>query len=398
MMIIFLIVNVFIDYYIWRRIISSTRRRWPGVAYAWSSLVCFLFLVVTVCLPRRSGSDSVLVSIMWMLYAYFSIYIPKIVYCLFSFIDYIPRLWRHRRWSAGSWIGTVMAVAVFCVMWWGALINRNTYDIKEVAIEFDDLPEAFDGYKIAQFSDFHVGTYGNDTTFVSKVVDAMNGAGVDVMLFTGDIVNRRTDELLPFVGTLSRLEARDGVYSVLGNHDYGDYSSWPDDSAKAANMALMLDLQRSMGWKMLNNRTEFLHAGADSIALIGVENWGDPPFTVYGDLDKAYPCQADSTFKILMTHNPAHWVNKISDNDTVNIALALSGHTHAMQMEVAGKSPAAWRYPTWGGLYADKDERHRLYVNIGLGTVGIPARIGATPEITIITLKKKNNSTRQHEQ
>ena len=208
------------------------------------------------------------------------------------------------------------------------------------------------------------------------------------MLFTGDIVNRRTDELLPQVKPLSRLKAADGVYSILGNHDYGDYKKWPSAEMKSENMDMMYRLQRDMGWNLMNNRSEYIRRGNDSIALIGVENWGDPPFTVYGDLDKAYPMQSDSTFKILMTHNPAHWSEKIADNDTVNIALSLSGHTHAMQCQIGSWSPAEWRYDNWGGLYDDLSSRHKLYVNIGLGTVALPARIGATPEITVLTLRK----------
>ncbi len=254
--------------------------------------------------------------------------------------------------------------------------------------EFADLPEDFDGYKIVQFSDFHVGTYGSDTAFVSEVVDVMNGLGADAIFFTGDIVNRRTGELTPFVKPLSRLHAPDGVYSILGNHDYGDYCTWESDADKAENLEEMKSLQKEMGWELLNNSTVYLREGADSIALVGVENWGEPPFKAYGDLDKAYPNQSDSVFKILLTHNPMHWVERISGNDTVNIDLALSGHTHAMQMQIGGWSPSKWRYPTWGGLYGDESGAHKLYVNIGLGTVAIPARIGATPEITLITLKR----------
>lgn len=387
-MILLMVVNVFVDYYIWRRITAVARRRFWGVAYAWSSLLCLAFLVVAVSLPRRSGSDEVLLCIMWMLYAYFTIYIPKYLFCIVSFIDYLPRLWHRRRWKAASVTGAVLALCLFVVMWWAALVNRTSYQVKYVEVGFEDLPEKFDGYRIAQFSDFHVGTYGRDTSFVSEIVDALNGQGVDAIMFTGDIVNRRTEELVPFVNTLSRLSAPDGVYSILGNHDYGDYCDWKSDADKRDNMSLMCRLQGDMGWRLLNNDTEFIRRDGDSIAVIGVENWGDPPFTVYGDLSKAYPQQSDSTFKILLTHNPAHWTETIADNDTVNIGLALSGHTHAMQMEVGGVSPAVWRYPTWGGLYNDNSGHRKLYVNIGIGTVAIPARIGATPEITVFTLKK----------
>ena len=387
-MIILIVVNVFVDIYIWRCIVNKERKRWPGVVYAWSSLFFIIFIIVTVALPRRSGSDTVLLAVMWMLYTYLSVYISKYVFCIISFIGLIPRLWRGKRWKAMNIIGSVAAIAVFVTMWWGALINRTRYQIKEVEIEFADLPDAFDGYRVLQFSDFHVGTYGSDTTFVSEIVDVINNQSADLVLFTGDIVNRRTDELLPQVKPLSPLKAADGVYSILGNHDYGDYKKWPSAEMKSENMDMMYRLQRDMGWNLMNNRSEYIRRGNDSIALIGVENWGDPPFTVYGDLDKAYPMQSDSTFKILMTHNPAHWSEKIADNDTVNIALSLSGHTHAMQCQIGSWSPAEWRYDNWGGLYDDLSSRHKLYVNIGLGTVALPARIGATPEITVLTLRK----------
>lgn len=389
--IVLILIGVFVDCYIWRQIVGSSRRRWRGVAYAWSSLLMLIFIIVAVSLPRRSGSGGTLLCVMWMLYAYFSVYIPKYLYCIISFVGLIPRLWHGRRWTVFNPIATVVTVVVFVVMWWAAVVNRISYQINEITIEFADLPKEFDGYKIVQFSDFHVGTYGSDTAFVSEVVDVMNGLGADAIVFTGDIVNRRTDELLPFVEPLSRLHAPDGVYSILGNHDYGDYSTWKSPEEKADNLRLMRTLQKNMGWRLLDNSTAYLRSGGDSIALIGVENWGEPPFKTYGDLDKAYPVQSDSVFKILLTHNPMHWVNTIADNDSVNIDLALSGHTHAMQMQIGGWSPSKWRYPTWGGLYSDKAGDHKIYVNIGLGTVAIPARIGATPEITLITLKALND-------
>lgn len=386
-MMVLMVVNILIDVYIWRRIVDVTKKRWQGVAYAWSSLFCLLYCIVVVSLPRRNGSEESLVTIMWLLYAYFSIYLPKYVFCLFSWIGMIPKLWHHRRWEWLDWGGAVLAFILFVVMWWGAVVNRTSYKINEVELVYNGLPKAFDGYKIVQFSDFHVGTYGSDTAYVSKVVDVMNDIGADAIFFTGDIVNRRTCELEPFIEPLSRLKAPDGVYSILGNHDYGDYSDWKTPGDKAANMEEMYRDQARMGWKLLRNETAYIYSDSDSIAVIGVENWGDPPFSVYGDLKKSYPALGDSTFKILLTHNPAHWVAEISDNDSVNVPLSLSGHTHAMQIQVGDWSPAKFRYPTWGGLYQDKKKNHSLYVNIGLGTVAIPSRIGATPEITVFTLK-----------
>lgn len=386
--ILLILFNLLIDGYILLVLRRSIRKKLVVRSFAASIIFFIIYAVVMVALPRRSGSDRVLIADMWMLYAYFSIYLPKYLFCIFSLIGQIPRLWHGKRWRIPDAAGSIAAFVLFCIMWWAAAINRLSYHINEVDLYFDNLPEQFDGYRMVQFSDFHTGTYDNDTSYVHKIVDLINRQDADVILFTGDIVNRHTGELLPFVNTLARLKAADGVHSVLGNHDYGDYCEWPSPEAKHDNQMLMDSLQSSMGWNLLNNRTVFLHEGSDSIALIGVENWGDPPFTTYGNLDKAYPTQSDNTFKILLTHNPAHWTQAIADNDTVNIALSLSGHTHAMQCQIGSWSPAKYRYSTWGGLYFDKSKRHQLYVNIGLGTVALPARIGATPEITVFTLHK----------
>lgn len=387
-MIILIVFNLLVDGYIWsvlRRVVCNRR---VSKAYAVSSLLLILYAVVIVALPRRRGGDSLLLADMWMLYSYFTIYVPKLVFALFSLSAMLPMLWKRHISRPLLLTGTVVAVFTFVVMWWGALVNRTRCQVKEITLCFDRLPEAFDGYRMVQFSDFHVGTYGSDTTFVSEVVKTINGLNPDVIFFTGDIVNRRTDELPPFTATLSRLSAPDGVISILGNHDYGDYSEWPSAQAKADNLTRMHALQADMGWSLLLNSSEILKRGGDSIAVVGVENWGDPPFSVYGDLGKAYPALGDSVFKILLTHNPAHWVEEVASCDSVEIPLSLSGHTHAMQIEVGGWSPAKYRYPTWGGLYSDSDGSHMLYVNIGVGAVALPMRIGATPEITLITLRR----------
>lgn len=385
---ILLLFAIAIDFYLWRRIRTVSKNKiWSRVHVA-VAVIFNLALLLVICVPKRSGGNSGLELIMWTLYTYFSVYIPKFLFVIFDLIAALPLLWKRNRWKWLSVTGIVIGVIVFIVMWWGALINRYSIDVRNVDVEIAGLPEEFDGFTIAQISDLHVGTYGTDTAFVSDVVDRVNSLSPDIVAFTGDIVNRRSSELRPFVSSLSRLRGRDGVFSILGNHDYGDYYSWPSPQAKADNMTELLDMQSKMGWKMLNNATAFVYRGNDSIAIVGVENVGDPPFTVYGDLDMAYEALDDPTVKILLSHNPAHWVEDIKDSPDKNIALTLSGHTHAMQMSAFGLSPAALRYPTWGGLYSDEDG-HQLYVNIGIGEVAIPARIGATPEITLITLRRK---------
>lgn len=388
-LIIFILVNLLVDWYIYRAIIQRTKSRLGGRAYLCLTAVMTVLIIVAALLPRRSGSQSVLLADMWLIYAYLSVYIPKYIFLMVDCIAKIPRLWKHRRVKFLSRIGVVLALIVFIGMWWGALVNRYSLEVKDVDVELADLPDVFDGYKIVQFSDFHVGTYGADTAFVANVVDEINRLDPDLIVFTGDIVNREASELRPFVSPLSRLRAHDGVMAILGNHDYGDYKDWVTAEDKKDDRRQMVSHFGTMGWRLLLNETVMIHRGNDSIAIIGVENIGDPPFKVYGDLKKAYETTSDKTVKILLSHTPAHWVGDIKNKPDNNIALTLSGHTHAMQIELFGVSPAALRYPTWGGLYSDSLGRY-LYVNIGLGTVGMPMRVGAPPELTLITLNKQN--------
>lgn len=385
---ILLLIGVLIDIYIYRRM-----RRY-GASRMWCAIHCTVAVVVSGALlavtvfPKKSAGDAMLDVLMWTAFAYLSVYFPKFVAALFLLVQQALGRIMHRPLRGIGIAGATVATAIFGLLWWGALINRYNIDVREVEVDIDGLPEAFDGYRIVQLSDIHTGSYGHDDRFLQRVTDAANGANADIILFTGDIVNRHSAELRPFMGALSRLDAPDGVVSVLGNHDYGDYYRWPSEQAHRADVDTLCRLQRAMGWQMLNNSHRFVHRGSDSIAIIGVENIGEPPFSVHGDLGRAYPALADSTIKILMTHNPRHWTDSIAGDPDARVALTLSGHTHAMQCELFGASPAALRYPTWGGLYTDSLGRH-LYVNIGIGEVGMPARIGATPEVTVITLRKK---------
>ncbi len=389
-MLVLVMVNLAADTYIYIQCRRRFRSLIPAKFQLFSAIALYLLLAVVVCLPYRSGSETLLTAVMWLLFGYFSVYIPKYLFVVFDLVASVPKLFGRRRFRWLTLAGAFAGCVLFIAMWWGALINRYRVDVREVTVECAGLPAAFDGYCIVQFSDLHVGTYGDDTSFVEKVVDRINSLNPDLIVFTGDIVNRRTDEIVPFVNVLSGLEAPDGVVSILGNHDYGDYSDWESPEAKAHNMAEMYKAQSDMGWRLLLNEHIFLHRGNDSVAVIGVENIGDPPFHSYGSLYKAYPDVSDDNAKILLSHNPAHWVDSVSGKDAVNIDLTLSGHTHAMQIEVCGVSPAVFRYRTWGGLYSPENGfGGKLYVNIGLGTVGIPMRLGATPEITVITLTSR---------
>lgn len=380
-------IGILVDIYVYRRMRCHHVRRGWCVAYVVLAVLCGLALPAVVLTPKGIGDDSQLLLLMWTLFSYFTVYLPKYIFTLFSLAGRLAGriLHRNTRWVGIA--GAVLGAAVFLLMWEGVFFGRFDTRVREVEVEIPGLPAAFDGYRIVQFSDIHVGSYGGDTAYMASVVDEINAMRPDVILFTGDAVNRHSAELRPFAATLGRLRAPGGVWSVMGNHDYGDYYEWPSEQAHAADPDSLREIQRGMGWHVLDNAHAWLRAGRDSVALIGVENIGDPPFKCYGSLDAAYP--HSTAVKILMTHNPQHWVDSVADRPGRDIALTLSGHTHAMQMELFGLSPAAWRYPTWGGLYSDR-AGHKLYVNIGLGEVALPARIGqARPEITLITLRPK---------
>ncbi|MDE5877657.1 MAG: metallophosphoesterase [Muribaculaceae bacterium] len=399
------LLSIAIDWYIRNDIRYFTRKgsRWPRV-YTVSAVMCWIFLIVTVSLPRRSENDDIL-TVMWMLYSYLTVYAAKLVYVICALIGRILSVGKPRRFASGLWVGVPLGILTFVCMWWGVLVTRRQIEVNNVNVYSPKLPYAFEDYRIAQISDIHVGTWGNDTTFISQLVDAVNAQQADLIVFTGDIVNRRTEELRPFLDVLSRLHAKDGVLSILGNHDYGDYVDWHNEEDHVANNHQLWEWEREMGWTLLNNDYVLLRRNDECIAIIGVENWGEPPFHTYGDLDKAYPAPGDSTasltderYKLLLSHNPEHW-NRIVSKDT-NVDLTLAGHTHAMQFMLRfGNwkwSPSQYRYEQWGGLYErlnKNGEPVSLYVNIGSGEVAMPFRIGATPEITVLTLHRGKPET-----
>ena len=394
MMSILFIVNFCADFIIWRDVKRSFKNRWQTKVVIALLLSIWALLIIAVLSPRRdAGAD--LQPIMWMLYTFLSLFIPKLLYALFSLLSRVSLFWRAKHLSVLKYIGGVLAIVSFVAIWWGALVTRNDIEVTRQTVKFENLPKSFDDYKIVHISDIHAGTWGTDTAFLSNMVDTVNALNPDLVLFTGDIVNRNTKEIYPFVNALSRLKAKQGVYSVLGNHDYGDYMDWSSAIEKERNNRELIDVQNKMGWRMLNNEYCWVRKDNDSIAIIGVENWGEPPFSVYGDLRKAYSNLNDENFKVLLTHNPEHWKREVSEIS--NIDLSLSGHTHGMQFVLQfGNwkwSPAVWKYKEWGGLYTKENpegKELKLYVNIGLGEVALPFRLGATPEVTLITLKKEN--------
>lgn len=338
--------------------------------------------VAVMPLGEASTFNSTFVTGQYMLYTFFALVAPKAIGMA---VYGLGRLIRQRWMTICAFI---VAALVFGVMWWGAIVTPGKIEVKEVELYFDRLPEGFDGYRIVQWSDSHLGTYNGRRAIVERQVKTINDLHPDMICFTGDLVSRKTDEALPYRDLLAQLDAPDGVFSVLGNHDYDNYVRWDNPKDQVADRKALCDLQKEAGWRLLNDDYAIIKHGGDQIVLIGTENYGDHPFEKRGNLARAYSASRDGNFKIELQHNPYAW--RASTLPNSNVDLMLSGHTHAWQLMLKlGNwqwSPASMRYPEWGGAY--REGNRWLYVNIGTGMVGPPMRIGATPEITVITLRK----------
>lgn len=290
-----------------------------------------------------------------------------------------------------STIALGLAAIPFSSLLYGMYRGKYRFRVLDYTLHFEDLPDAFDGYRITQISDIHSGSFDNRKK-IEYGVNLIKEQNSDVILFTGDMVNNKATEMLPWKDLFSQLHAKDGVYAVLGNHDYGDYVDWPSNDAKAKNLEDLIKLQKEMGYDTLLNESRFIERNGQRIALIGVENWGKGGFKKAGDLKKAKANVNHEDFKILMSHDPSHWEAEVIPDD-YHYHLTLSGHTHGMQfgIEIPGWikwSPVKWRYDQWAGIY----EKMGQYINVnrGFGYLGYPGRVGIWPEVSVITLKKGN--------
>lgn len=309
---------------------------------------------------------------------------PKLVFTLCTLIGLPFNRWLHWPKAPFVYTGLILGTLNAGMILYGSLIGKSQFEVKEITYQSPRIPSGFDGYRIVQLSDIHIGSWLGNTKDIQRLVDLVNVQHPDLIVFTGDLVNNRAVELNDFQEILSGLRAKDGVYAILGNHDYGPYFHWENPLAQEKNLQDLKNRQLEMGWKMLNNEHTILWHNNDSIALIGVENEGEPPFSQYGDLSKAME-GTDGMFRILLSHNPTHWRREVLPKSDIDLMLA--GHTHAMQLAIGHHSPSSFVYPEWSGMYKEGDQA--LYVNVGIGYVGLPFRFGAWPEVTVITLKKE---------
>lgn len=337
------------------------------------------------------GSSSVYTLI--FLFILLCIAMPKLVFMIFSLLSRLLGHWSPTAATITSVVGVIAVAAVFFVAFYGLTFGWKKLEVQHIDLYFDHLPAAYDGYRIAHLSDLHVGSYREKTGFVEKVVQRVNEERPDLVVFTGDLVNTDPHELTPYIPVLSKLTAPDGVFSVLGNHDYclyGKPKRWADVREGGLIVA---DIERKMGWRMLMNDARILTRDTDRIAIVGVENTGKPPFPQTGDLQGAVKGitdydtikSSDDLFTILLTHDPSHWRMEVLPK--THIPLTLSGHTHSAQLRIGNWSPSKWMYEEWDGLYESGDQK--LYISQGIGGT-FPFRFGARPRIVIITLRRNH--------
>ncbi|MDB5251415.1 MAG: metallophosphoesterase [Flaviaesturariibacter sp.] len=338
-----------------------------------------------------------------------ALFFAKLVAGVFFLVDDIRRLFQ---WGAGkvffsrtegeqiqgdrisrslflSWLGIAVGGGLFSTLLYG-LSNKYAYRVRRVPLRYPNLPAAFRGLRVVQISDIHSGSF-TDKGAVQRGIEKLLALKPDLVLFTGDIVNNTADEMDGYIEVFSQVKAPMGVYSVLGNHDYGDYVKWPTPAEKEKNLETLKGVHARLGWRLLMNEHVILDRGGERIALIGIENWGAKArFPKYGRMSEAYPGTESIPFKILLSHDPSHWDAEVRPKYG-DIDLTLSGHTHGMQfgVEIPGFkwSPVQYVYQQWAGLYEAGNQK--LYVNRGFGFLGYPGRVGILPEITLLEFQSE---------
>ena len=401
-----LLLLVFFQWYSYQALKTAISNRWMLYGYVFFTVIIVgNLLFYTLILERNTTNEprlmyaigffvsllifQLLVSVILLAEDVF-----RIPQALYSFLKRVPDQTQFipSRRKIISQIALGLASIPFASLLYGMYRGKYNYKVLSYKLEFEDLPDAFDGFKITQISDIHSGSFDNQTK-VQYGVDLVNQQKSDLVLFTGDLVNNRADEIKPWIKIFNKIKAEFGVFSILGNHDYGDYMRWERPAAKRKNMEDLYDAHNEMGWDLLLNESRFIEKDGDRLAIIGVENWGSG-FKKAGDLNKALNNVSEKDFKILLTHDPSHWEAQVIPHP-FKIHLTLSGHTHGMQfgIEIPGIikwSPAKWRYKQWAGVYGEN--KQYLNVNRGFGYLAYPGRVGMWPEVSVITLSKSKSS------
>lgn len=409
MILIILGIAVLVDFYVFAGLktiiqpLTDRQKLYIQVAYWTISILAILGALAFAFSPALQGSKSFKTYVFSLILGMF---ISKIICTVFLLIDDIRRLLTLGYFKIGhaispdtisgdntisrsvflSWLGLAIGGTLFGTMMIG-FKNKYNYQVKKVKLKFDNLPLAFKGLKIVHISDIHSGSF-QDKKAVEKGVAKILKQNADLILFTGDLVNDRHDEMLDYTDLFSTLKAPMGVYSTLGNHDYGDYVSWDSPEAKKENLDKLKAVHQQMGWKLMMNEHVVFNKEGQEIALLGIENWGAKGrFPKYGSMEKAHRGAEKYPFKILMSHDPSHWDAEVKVKYP-DVDLMLAGHTHGMQFGIENPyfkwSPVQWMYHQWAGLYEDK--KQKLYINRGFGFIGYPGRVGILPEITVIEL------------
>lgn len=405
----FAIIFLVIDYYVFQGVLVVSRN-W---SQTWKAIARYGFWVPTIlsigALLWWAFADPYKVSHnfrAWIITGLVATYFSKVFAVLFLFVDDLQRGVRtlahfFNKGASGDLPGSsiprseflaktalVASAVPFGAMAYGIISGAHDYRIRRSTIKLPNLPKEFDGIKIAQLSDIHSGSFFNKTA-VKGGVEMLLNEKPDVVFFTGDLVNNESSEVKDYINVFDKLKAPYGVFSVTGNHDYGDYQHWPSENAKRKNFKDLMEAHRIMGFDLLMNEHRFIEINGEKIAILGNENWGGRGFRQSGQLDKAHAGTEEAKTKILLSHDPSHWDAQVRPLYP-DIDLTLSGHTHGFQfgVEIGGFkwSPSQYAYKQWAGLY--KEGSQYLYVNRGYGYLGYPGRIGMPPEITILELKR----------
>ncbi len=401
--IVLIIILLLIELYAFQAFKTLTRLKWALIAYQILSLVVLVYIVYSFTqFDRTIGQTR---STMFTMGLVLLVYIPKMLLTLILFGEDLFRLgagainyfvnndsatnhFPSRR-KFVSQIALGLAAIPFASLIYGIFEGKYNYKVIKQTLFYPDLPEAFDGFIITQISDVHSGSFDNKEK-IEYAIDLVNQQNSDMILFTGDIVNTHAKEMFPWIETFNKIKPHKyGKYSVLGNHDYGEYVTWPTPKAKVDNFEAIKKLYSQIGFDLLLNENTFVKKENDQIAIVGVENWGHN-FKQAGDLNKASQGLTEKDFKILMSHDPSHWEYEVKKHPK-HFQLTLSGHTHGLQfgIEIPGIfkwSPVQYVYKQWAGVYENLGRY--IYVNRGFGFHAYPGRVGIWPEITVIELKK----------